>query len=361
VVLEFWATWCAPCIGEIPVLNALNASVDPAKVQIISVDDEDPAVVQAFLRKKPISGWIGLDTSSKVFERFNVNARPVTVVVGPDGRVASTSMRPEALNAANLLALANGAPLKPAEPNAAMQAEASKATAQAFSEQVKLPGGSSEALFQISLTPGEAAANGKEPDTHVMMLGPGLLDITNATADIVLSYGTGIPATRITDAAGVSKAIYSLHVKAPDAAPGQLVPAIELAVASGAHLHIEHNKTMKDAYVLTATPEAAGHLAHEAQGGAAFYSRKRETLQCLNATLGQLAGAIEAALEMPVVDETNLDGVVMGTLKIAPKDVASANAALSTLGLKLTQSKRPIETVTVSAAPAPATAPHSVN
>src|SRR5271156_4073363 len=51
VVLEFWATWCAPCIGEIPVLNALNAAVDPSKVQIVSVDDEDPAVVQAFLKK----------------------------------------------------------------------------------------------------------------------------------------------------------------------------------------------------------------------------------------------------------------------------------------------------------------------
>ena len=59
---------------------------------------------------------------------------------------------------------------------------------------------------------------------------------------------------------------------------------------------------------------------------------------------------------MPVVDETGLDGMVMDTLKIAPKDVASANAALATLGLKLTAAKRTIETVIMTAEPVPAAA-----
>jgi uncharacterized protein (TIGR03435 family) len=349
VVLEFWATWCAPCIGEIPVLNALNASVDPAKVQVISVDDEDPAVVQAFLKKKPISGWIGIDTSSKVFDRYGVSARPATVVIGPDGHVASTTLGPEQLSSASLLALANGEPLKAAEASAAVKAQASQATAQAFDEQAKVPGGSTDALFQISLTAGEPTQEGKESKTHVMMRGPGLMDITNASPDTLLSFGAGIPATRITVGADVPKAIYNLHVQAPNVSPDKLAAAIELAIASGARLHIEHHTAVKDAYVLTASAEAAGHLTHGAQGGGAFYSHKNQVLQCINATLNQVADGLESALEVPVVNETGLDGVVMGMLKVAPKDVASANAALASLGLKLTEAKRPIETIDVSA------------
>jgi uncharacterized protein (TIGR03435 family) len=182
-----------------------------------------------------------------------------------------------------------------------------------------------------------------------MMRGPGLMDITNASPDTLLSFGAGIPATRITVGGDVPKAIYNLHVQAPNVAPDKLAAAIELAIASGARLHIEHHTAVKDAYVLTASAEAAGHVTHGAQGGVAFYSRKTQVLQCINATPNQVADGLESALEVPVVNETGLDGVVMGMLKVAPKDVASANAALASLGLKLTEAKRPIETIDVSA------------
>ena len=41
VVLEFWATWCSPCVASLPHLNQLVESLDPAKFQFISIDDED--------------------------------------------------------------------------------------------------------------------------------------------------------------------------------------------------------------------------------------------------------------------------------------------------------------------------------
>ena len=49
VVLEFWATWCAPCIAEIPHLNEFATSLAASNVQFISVDDEQlgPMMVQA--------------------------------------------------------------------------------------------------------------------------------------------------------------------------------------------------------------------------------------------------------------------------------------------------------------------------
>src|ERR1019366_2071190 len=52
VVLDFWAPWCSPCVASIPHLNQLVESLDPAKFQIISIDNEDPKAIEAFLAKK---------------------------------------------------------------------------------------------------------------------------------------------------------------------------------------------------------------------------------------------------------------------------------------------------------------------
>ena len=62
VVLEFWATWCGPCIAAIPHLNALTEEFKGKPVRFISVTDEDETKVRKFLEKRTMSSWIGLDT-----------------------------------------------------------------------------------------------------------------------------------------------------------------------------------------------------------------------------------------------------------------------------------------------------------
>jgi uncharacterized protein (TIGR03435 family) len=349
VVLEFWATWCAPCVAGIPVLNSLVSAVDPAKVQFISVDDEDPAVVKAFLKTKPISGWIGIDTSGKLYEQFGVNARPATMVVDPEGRVVSATVRLEQLKSDQLLALADGKPVAlGGDVDPKVQAELDHAMAQAMAAQNGKAADSATSLFEIRLTPGEPALNGKRPDTHAMLRGAGRLDITNASPADLLSYGTGLPSTRIKPSGDLPDAWYNLHVEAPHADARQLSQAIELAIATGAHLHIEHLIETRDAYALTAQPEAQVHLKPAAYSGAAFYSAKTRTLQCLNATANQVASALEEALGAPVVNETGLSETLMASLKVAAKDVSSANNALAALGLALVEAKRPIETLVLS-------------
>jgi uncharacterized protein (TIGR03435 family) len=359
VVLEFWATWCAPCIAEIPVLNALAGSLDPAKVQFISVDDEDPAVVEAFLKSKPISGWIGIDTSGKLYERFGVNARPTTMVVDPEGRIVSATIRPEQIKSDQILALADGQEVVlGGDVDPKVQAELNTALARAMSAQTGKASGSANSLFEIRLTPGDPASGGKRPDTHAMLRGPGRMDITNASPADLLSFGSGMPSARIDITGNPPDALYNLHVEAPHADARQLSQAIELAIASGAHVRIEHHTDTKDAYVLTAQPrDAQGHFIPSAYSGGAFYSAKTQTLQCLNATADQVAGALEEALGAPVVNETGLSGKLMFNLKVAPKDPTSSNNALQALGLTLVPAKRPIETVVLSAAPAPAREP----
>src|SRR5712692_5337033 len=61
VVLEFWATWCGPCYFAIPHLNQLAKEFERQPVQFLSITDEEQPLVEGFLQKRPINGWIGLD------------------------------------------------------------------------------------------------------------------------------------------------------------------------------------------------------------------------------------------------------------------------------------------------------------
>jgi uncharacterized protein (TIGR03435 family) len=89
ILIEFWATWCAPCIEGIPHLNALADAMGD-RVQFIAVTSEaDRALVEKFLERKPIHAHVGLDTDESLSRDFNVQRIPHTVIIRPDGRVAA--------------------------------------------------------------------------------------------------------------------------------------------------------------------------------------------------------------------------------------------------------------------------------
>lgn len=355
IVLEFWATWCAPCVAEIPVLNTLVESVDPAKVQFISVDDEEPAVVEAFLKKKPIPGWIGIDTTGELFKRFGVYERPTTIVIDPQGCVASTAVLLEHLKSDQLVALADGKPVTfggDADPK--LLAEFNTAMTQPFSFKGPIRGHgeepvSSKPLFEIVVNPSEPIKEGERRGASVM-IGIDQMDISDAPPSVLLQYGTGVAPTRITTGGNLPEGLYDMHVVAPNADAKLLSQSIELALTSGTGLHIEHHWAITDAYVLTAKPESKDHLLQSSFPGMAMFDSETQILHCMNATLDQLASALEKALGTPVVNETGLSGKLKVDLKISPKDLTSVNEVLEkALNLTLVQAKRPIETVTLSA------------
>lgn len=103
VVLEFWATWCGPCIGAIPHLNRMHEAYAD-RVVFISVTNEDRSTVQTFQEgKSKIANWIGLDTDRSLHEAYAVRAIPKTVVLDQNGRVVAItnpfSLTPEQMDA----------------------------------------------------------------------------------------------------------------------------------------------------------------------------------------------------------------------------------------------------------------------
>jgi thiol-disulfide isomerase/thioredoxin len=87
VYVDFWATWCLPCVAGLPRANALVDALKGVPVVFLSITDEDPATVRAFLKKREIKSWVGVDESGASLRAFGVKSRPDGFLIGKDGAV----------------------------------------------------------------------------------------------------------------------------------------------------------------------------------------------------------------------------------------------------------------------------------
>ena len=88
VLLDFWATWCAPCILEIPEINALYASQERSRFEIlaISLDEEPPEELARWVREHDVQYPVVLGTM-EIAEQYGAFQFPFHVLIGPDGKV----------------------------------------------------------------------------------------------------------------------------------------------------------------------------------------------------------------------------------------------------------------------------------
>jgi thiol-disulfide isomerase/thioredoxin len=107
VVLDFWGTWCAPCVADIPRLNELVSHYGKKPVQFIAVGHENPRKVAWFLKKNRMDTWIALDTDLSVYKAYTAFGIPYTVVVDQNGRVAA-ALNPKDLTEAVIDAVLAG-------------------------------------------------------------------------------------------------------------------------------------------------------------------------------------------------------------------------------------------------------------
>jgi thiol:disulfide interchange protein DsbD len=86
-VVNFWATWCLPCIQEIPSFNRLQKELGPEGVQVVgvSMDEEGPAIVEQFRKEHPMEYSVVMG-EQKFNEEYRLDQLPVTVVYDRSGK-----------------------------------------------------------------------------------------------------------------------------------------------------------------------------------------------------------------------------------------------------------------------------------
>jgi thiol-disulfide isomerase/thioredoxin len=88
-VVNFWATWCPPCVEEIPMLNRLRSKMNGNDFELISINfGEEKATIEAFLKKVNVEFPVLLDEKGRTSGHWNTVVLPSTYVIGPDGKFA---------------------------------------------------------------------------------------------------------------------------------------------------------------------------------------------------------------------------------------------------------------------------------
>jgi thiol-disulfide isomerase/thioredoxin len=95
VVLNFWATWCTPCLKEIPDLDAFDKARDDVEVLGLAYEEIERPDMEAFLKQHAFSYPVALVDVYKGLPDFPIpKGLPMTYVVAPDGKVAKQFLGP---------------------------------------------------------------------------------------------------------------------------------------------------------------------------------------------------------------------------------------------------------------------------
>ncbi len=92
-VVDFWATWCKPCISSIPKLNSIYKEYAEKGIQIIGVNVDGPrnsSKVKPFAKSLDIQYPVVLDTDQDLVNEFNITVFPTLIVINDKGKKVFT-------------------------------------------------------------------------------------------------------------------------------------------------------------------------------------------------------------------------------------------------------------------------------
>jgi cytochrome c biogenesis protein CcmG/thiol:disulfide interchange protein DsbE len=105
VVLNFWASWCGPCVEETPALITLQQRIARRNGVILGVSiDEDAAAYAKFVKDQGINFPTWNDPSAKIAHDYGTSMWPETYVIDRKGKIARKIIGPQDWNSPEMLA-----------------------------------------------------------------------------------------------------------------------------------------------------------------------------------------------------------------------------------------------------------------
>jgi uncharacterized protein (TIGR03435 family) len=351
VVLEFWATWCAPCIGAIPHLNDLVAHHADDPVVFISITDETADEVEPFLKKRPIDGAVALDNDRSIFHNFRIGAIPRTFLVDKEGIIRAI-VQPSGLTSTMIDAVLEGRdPLEPvAPPQQVVEFTQQQPTTtarpltivvegdtQSSSASLAAPSGS--VLYEISLRRSfEISPRIDSASDAIVASGCTARDLLAAALEASPGHITGDGDSLI----DLDATRYDAVIRIPPA-PGADPISHRARLRTTLATTLQDGLGIWSAQELRIVPIAVlrgqgGTQLRDVSGqdGASSLSWGMGTISAIRQPMSVLVQRLSAMTKMPVTDETGLTGMYDWTVRCGDESLDGASAAVrEQLGLQV--------------------------
>lgn len=92
VLLNFWATWCGPCVGEMPAFTRLVETYGDQLALLAVNCGEDEGTVTDFLAKNGYTFPVALDPEGEIASLYPTDGIPYTLIIAPDGTISSIQL-----------------------------------------------------------------------------------------------------------------------------------------------------------------------------------------------------------------------------------------------------------------------------
>jgi uncharacterized protein (TIGR03435 family) len=330
LVVEFWATWCEPCVEALPHLNALAEKFSAERVQFISVTNEEQKDVQGFLAGHPVKGWIALDNSA--LDAYGATAIPKTFLIDAQGRVLAIT-HPKDVTEERLADSLQGKPVKyPSWTSGYVTA----------GEEPDSPSKAVPVLFRMEIRPSK-----NEPGA--MTSGPGKITAVGWPPDFLVGMVFDIEPDRIMHRELLPHEPFTFVAAMPEGHADLLNPMAQQALEASFGVHLRKEQQEMDVLLLETLPGSASAL----KPSEAKHMNENAGAGRLTATalpINTLCHFLENQLGTPVLDETNLKSTYDMELKFTNGDADSLNLALEKIGLKVASSRRKVEVLVVEKA-----------
>lgn len=325
VFLDFWATWCPPCVASLPHMNKIVKAMKGQPVVIIAVTDEPTDTIKEFLKTHEIASWIGIDLEKYAVTAFKAKSRPQGYLIGKDGKLLA-HINPTALTEKDL-----------------RDAVAGKYAPRPIIDQdeiAKESSGTAKTYFEMKITSPEGkfkmSSGGGEFETRSIPLEYTIAHLWDVQDDQVIIDSPTISALNV-----YLKTSYDNYDQGKE--------LLKSALQSSLGIKVTPELRETDVYLLSlstaagaprpkpAAPDA--HLALTSYGGGSMVG---------TADMDKTASVLWMSMDKPVINDTGLKGGYEFDMQWKYKDQAALAKLLADQGLVLVPGRRTVDFLRVT-------------
>ncbi|MBC8317659.1 MAG: TlpA family protein disulfide reductase [Desulfobulbaceae bacterium] len=108
VFINFWATWCPPCLEEMPSMQALNTAMANAPFQMLTIlNNDQPAFAQNLVNKLSLTFPVLIDPNSETGTQYGLTGVPETFIIDPEGILREKFLGPRPWNSQGAMDMLN--------------------------------------------------------------------------------------------------------------------------------------------------------------------------------------------------------------------------------------------------------------